>query len=102
MFFLGFELTSESRTYFYLHTKPTESTSNRLDFFWSVCLLFFVEPAGWSPGRPSIRHRLGVGLLTTLELLSIFWLKKAEFGRQLRQLRKVFVRAVNFLCRAPE
>ena len=47
-------------------TKPTKSTSNRLGFFWSVCLLVFAGPVGRSAGRPSIRCRLVVGLLTTL------------------------------------
>ena len=48
------------------NTKPTKSTSNRLGFLWSVCLLIFVGPVGRSAGRPSIRRRLVVGLLTTL------------------------------------
>ena len=46
-------------------TKPTKSTSNRLGFFWSVCLSIFVGQVGRSAGRPTIRRLLVVGLLTT-------------------------------------
>lgn len=81
--------------------------SNILGFFWLVFLVILVELVGWSAGRPSIRRRLEGGLLNTLELglwwsYPFFWLKKAEFGRQLWQLRKVFVLAVILLCRMPE
>ena len=46
-------------------TKPTKSTSNRLGFFWSICLFIFVGQVGRSAGRPSIRRLLVVYLLNT-------------------------------------
>ena len=76
-------------------TKPTKSTSNRLGFFWSVCLLIFVGPVDRFAGRPSIRRRLVVGLLTTLitnsSVSSIF--KNYDFVELKKSVLSVLYRA---------